>query len=399
MARAGFYLFAAGGTIGVVSVLLPGGPGRNEEALLVTSFAAYACAVFELVRFDRLSLRAFEVLTALGTVLVSSALYFGGAGSDFYRLFYVWVVLYAAYFFPWRRVAVQVVLVAIAYALVLALAGPARLAPLAWFVTTATLAVAAALVIVLRGRLQALLAVERVQVERLRELDRLKDEFMATVSHELRTPLAAVYGAAVTLHAHRLDEAQQRAMLETIHDQSERLAALVDDILLATRLEGGPLAPAIERCDVTPLALEVVQAARAHAPDHVSLDLVADCALPPVAADPNKLRQVLANLVENAVKYSPAGGRIEVRLEPENGHLRLSVRDEGLGIPAHEQERIFEKFYRLDPNLTQGVGGTGLGLYISRQLIERMHGRLSVASALGEGSTFAVELPLAAGTQ
>ena len=108
------------------------------------------------------------------------------------------------------------------------------------------------------------------------------------------------------------------------------------------------------------------------------------------------LRQVLANLVENAVKYSPAGGRVLVSLGRHEGRVLFAVRDEGLGIPLREQERIFEKFFRLDPNLTRGVGGTGLGLYICRELVRRMGGRIWVASREGEGSTFFFELPAVA---
>jgi signal transduction histidine kinase len=122
---------------------------------------------------------------------------------------------------------------------------------------------------------------------------------------------------------------------------------------------------------------------------------VREGSVPAVAGDADKIRQVLVNLVENAVKYSPDGGNVEVRVEPLERRLRISVRDEGLGIPLTEQQRIFEKFYRLDPNLTRGVGGTGLGLYICRELVRRMNGRLWVASKEGQGSTFFVELPLA----
>jgi signal transduction histidine kinase len=104
---------------------------------------------------------------------------------------------------------------------------------------------------------------------------------------------------------------------------------------------------------------------------------------------------VLVNLVENAVKYSPNGGRVELALVQVDGRVRFSVTDRGLGIPASEQERIFEKFFRLDPNLSRGVGGTGLGLYISRELVRRMGGRIRVESSPGAGSTFSFELPAA----
>jgi two-component system phosphate regulon sensor histidine kinase PhoR len=109
--------------------------------------------------------------------------------------------------------------------------------------------------------------------------------------------------------------------------------------------------------------------------------------------DEGRLRQVLENLLGNAVKYSPDGGRIALRLRDGGARLRIEVQDEGLGIPPSERDRIFEKFYRLDPALTRGVGGSGLGLYISRQLVEQMGGRISVTSQHGKGSTFTVELP------
>ncbi|MBV8599743.1 MAG: ATP-binding protein, partial [Actinobacteria bacterium] len=114
----------------------------------------------------------------------------------------------------------------------------------------------------------------------------------------------------------------------------------------------------------------------------------------PVDADAERLRQVVSNLIDNAIKYSPDGGRVELRIDRLRDVGLIEVSDRGLGIPSHEQERIFEKFYRLDPTMTQGVGGSGLGLYISRELVQHMGGRLSVSSRLGEGSTFTVTLPL-----
>ena len=117
--------------------------------------------------------------------------------------------------------------------------------------------------------------------------------------------------------------------------------------------------------------------------------------MPPVAADADKLRQILMNLLDNAVKYSPDGGNIRLGVAQNDAFVSFSVTDEGLGLPTAEHGRIFEKFYRLDPELTRGVGGTGLGLYISRELVRRMNGRISVESREGEGSTFRVDLPVA----
>jgi signal transduction histidine kinase len=117
--------------------------------------------------------------------------------------------------------------------------------------------------------------------------------------------------------------------------------------------------------------------------------------LPPVAADPDKLRQVFVNLTENAIKYSPDGGLIEIRVERAGPALRFSVTDDGIGIPRNEQPHIFERFHRLDPNMTRGVGGSGLGLYICREIVQHMNGRIWVTSREGIGSTFAFELPVA----
>jgi signal transduction histidine kinase len=231
-------------------------------------------------------------------------------------------------------------------------------------------------------------------LNRLREFDRLKDEFIAIVSHELRTPLTSVYGAAVTLERHALDEERRKALVEIISTEAARLSRLLDDILWVSRLDSGRARPFITPVEPLPLAAEVVDATRTHLPRGLSLELLHDPMPPEVAADPDKLRQVLVNLVENAVKYSHEG-RIEVRLQQQNGTVRFSVRDEGPGIPPSQRERIFEKFYRLDPNMTKGVGGTGLGLYICRELIESMEGEIWVESELGEGSTFSFELPVA----
>jgi two-component system phosphate regulon sensor histidine kinase PhoR len=228
-----------------------------------------------------------------------------------------------------------------------------------------------------------------------RGIERLKSEFVATVSHELRTPLAAVYGAAMTLRRKdvELDDDHRGRLLAVIAGESDRLARIVDQVLAASRLDSGSFSFAVERCEPGPLVREVVEAARAHLPEGVEIEVAPAAALPAVTADPDMLRQVLANLVENAVKYSPAGGRVHVSLDPHERRVLFGVRDAGLGIPLREQERIFEKFYRLDPNLTRGVGGTGLGLYICRELIRRMGGRIWVASREGEGSTFFFELP------
>jgi PAS domain S-box-containing protein len=227
------------------------------------------------------------------------------------------------------------------------------------------------------------------------QLEELKAEFIATASHELRTPLAAVYGAAQTLRRHdfALDDAGRERFITLIVDESDRLAGIVNQILLANQLEVGRLDLETEPFDAADLVERVVESARTHAPPHISFDIKTSPDVPPVAADKDRARQVLVNLVDNAVKYSPSGGRVELGLEPKDGAVLFRVVDEGMGIPEGEQRRIFEKFYRLDPNMTKGIGGTGLGLYICSELVERMGGRIWLESKEGKGSAFYFQLP------
>jgi two-component system, OmpR family, phosphate regulon sensor histidine kinase PhoR len=228
-------------------------------------------------------------------------------------------------------------------------------------------------------------------------LDELQAEFIATASHELRTPLAAVYGAAQTLRRHdfALDEAGRERFISLIVDESERLGRIVNQILLANQLEMGRLDVETEAFDARELLERVAEAARTHAPPHITLVVAAGEPVVPVAADKDKVRQILINLVENAIKYSPDGGAIELGVEAQDDTALFHVFDQGIGIPGDEQPRVFEKFYRLDPNMTRGIGGTGLGLYICSELVERMGGRIWVESRQGKGSEFYFEVPTA----
>jgi PAS domain S-box-containing protein len=230
-----------------------------------------------------------------------------------------------------------------------------------------------------------------------RAIEQVRSDFVSTVSHELRTPLAAIYGAALTLQRGdvRLEESQRTGLLDVISSEADRLARIVNDILWASRLDSGQMGIAIEKCDAEAITTQVGTALRAHLPAGITLDVDAEPSLPAVAADPDKLRQVLTNLVDNAIKYSPDGGHVHVLVTRSGNRVRFRVQDEGLGVPPAEQALIFEKFFRLDPQLTRGVGGTGLGLYICRELVRRMHGRIGVNSDGRSGSTFWLELPVA----
>jgi PAS domain S-box-containing protein len=226
-----------------------------------------------------------------------------------------------------------------------------------------------------------------------RALDHARNTFIATVSHELRTPLAGIYGAAVTLQRREfsIDTEQRNRLLAIVAGETQRLARIVDEILLAAQLESGRMVVAHDSIDLRATAEDVLSSARERLDSHTLL-LDAPEALPPVVADEQKLRQVLANLVDNAIKYAPSGTHVHVSLEAERDRVVARVRDEGPGIPAADRGRIFEKFFRLDPDHVSGVAGTGLGLYIARGLVERMDGEIWVEPEERPGATFAVSL-------
>jgi PAS domain S-box-containing protein len=219
-----------------------------------------------------------------------------------------------------------------------------------------------------------------------RELDALRADVVATVSHELRTPIAAVYGAARTLRDRDLDAATSERLLEVIGTESDRLAALVEEILLTSQIDSGSLT--VDRSEIDP-GRAVAASLAGHEASSIVVDLPADAPL--ACGDPEKVRQVVANFVENALKY----GRppVTVRVRDVRGAVRFEVSDSGRGIPRHEQQNIFEKFYRLETHVREGVRGTGLGLYICRELIQRMDGQIGVDSAEGRGTTFWIALP------
>jgi PAS domain S-box-containing protein len=234
-------------------------------------------------------------------------------------------------------------------------------------------------------------------VTRERRLEELRAQFVATISHELRTPLASLHGAAMTLleREHDLSPQTQHDLLDMIAVQSKRLADLVEEILLTGQLDSGSLRVVAEPFDPEELVWTTAATARLRVGDDTTIDVSMPAVMPRVVGDPERTRQVLANLIDNAIKYSPHGGRIELGVEADDSLVRFTVRDEGLGIPLGEQKRIFEKFYRLDPDHRRGIGGSGLGLYICRELVRSMNGRIWVDSDPGQGATFTFELPVA----
>jgi two-component system phosphate regulon sensor histidine kinase PhoR len=225
-------------------------------------------------------------------------------------------------------------------------------------------------------------------------LERARTEFVATASHELRTPLTSIYGAAQTLLGRSdLSEQRRSELMRIIEQESTQLARVVDQLLLSARLDRGTLTQTTGPCDVRALARSVLNAAETRKRSNIRLAFTAPPEMAPIDCDEGLLRQVVSNLVDNALKYSPGGGRVELRLDDGSERVRISVHDQGLGIPVSEQDRIFDKFYRLDADMSRGVGGSGLGLHIARELLEQMGGSISVESVPGSGSTFTVTLP------
>src|SRR5256714_3458075 len=193
-----------------------------------------------------------------------------------------------------------------------------------------------------------------------RRLEELRSQFVATISHELRTPLASLHGAAITLleREHDLSGQAQHDLLDMIAVQSRRLAELVEEILVAGQLDSGSLRVVTEPFDAEEILWTAASAARHRVDDDTTIDVSLPAVVPKVEGDAARTRQGLPNLVDNAIKYSPHGGRIEIGVEADDAYARFTVRDEGLGIPLGEQKRIFEKFYRLDPDHRRGIGGS-----------------------------------------
>jgi PAS domain S-box-containing protein len=235
-----------------------------------------------------------------------------------------------------------------------------------------------------------------VSSERL--LDQMKSDFVATVSHELRTPLTSIYGFAETLLRQDIafSEPERATFLGYIASESERLIAIVDDLLNVARLEAGTLGLSLRPTDLGGIVATVAERARdaLGKEARVSVDVDAPDDGLTVDADPEKLAQILQQLVDNAIKFSPEGGTITITSRRRADSVEVRVSDEGIGIPHADQQRIFTKFYRAEGAVGPSVPGTGLGLFLVRGLLAAMGGRISVESTEGKGSTFAFELPV-----
>jgi signal transduction histidine kinase len=238
--------------------------------------------------------------------------------------------------------------------------------------------------------------VHRLQeaLEHEKELGRLKDDFVAVVSHELRTPLTSIQGYLKTMLqlGPQLGREQERSFLEAADRQSDRLRRLIEQLLAVARLESDAEPVTLSLVSIEQVARHAVDELRASAHGH-TFDLRFDPTLPLIETDEAKVHQILSNLIENALKYSPPDTRVTVRGARMGDGLVVSVEDEGRGIPEEAHERIFDRFYQVDSSATRSVGGTGLGLYICRKLADTLGGRLWLERSGPEGTVFRLWIP------
>ena len=233
------------------------------------------------------------------------------------------------------------------------------------------------------------------QNERLRELDRLKDEFIGMFSHELRTPLASILGYVEILMEDGLSAPDADHCVEVIDRNAKRLLRLAGDLQLLAQINSGQMPMEFRSADLADIAAAAVEKLRPEAErKRIDLALSVTTDISPLAVDPTRIAQLLGNLLSNAVKFTPDGGKVEVRLGTEGDQAVLEVADSGIGIPAADRERIFDRFFRTALATQQAIQGTGLGLAITKAIVEAHNGTIAVDSDEGRGSTFTVRLPL-----
>jgi signal transduction histidine kinase len=231
------------------------------------------------------------------------------------------------------------------------------------------------------------------QNRKLRESEKVKSELVSSVSHELRTPLASILGFSDLMLQRDLDPSDRRRYLELVRGEADRLAALLNDLLDLQRIEEAGVQLTHRELDLSTLLESQVVLYSAQSDRH-ALDLETDegCI---VLADRDRLAQVVGNLLSNAIKYSPDGGVVHIEARCSGARVRVTFRDDGMGIPLVQQRQIFTKFFRGDAGRRLGIGGTGLGLALARDIVEAHGGRIGFESLEGRGSTFWFDLPLA----
>jgi len=234
-------------------------------------------------------------------------------------------------------------------------------------------------------------------ITELRRLENVRREFVANVSHELRTPVSCIKGYTETLLDGALDDKDHaREFLRIVQNDAERLAQLIEDLLTLSRIESGREELSFQACNLHDTVEEISRALHLQAQDNnVTIHTSVDPGLPPIRADQRALSQIVRNLLDNAIKYNRPGGAVTVTAETHQNRLHLQVTDTGIGIPADDQSRIFERFYRVDKAHSRQIGGTGLGLSIVKHLSQALGGEVWLEHSSSQGTSFVVALPLA----
>jgi two-component system phosphate regulon sensor histidine kinase PhoR len=234
-------------------------------------------------------------------------------------------------------------------------------------------------------------------VTELKRLEQVRRDFVANVSHELRTPVSSIKGYAETLLEGALkDREHAESFLKIIYTESERLSALIDDLLSLSRVESGKTRMTLKKCSVADLINRAIAGLKKLAAEKsivLSVDISPDVA--PMRADADMVTQVLLNLIDNAIKYTPEKGAVKIAAGNDAAFIRINVADNGIGIPEKDIPRVFERFYRVDKGRSRDLGGTGLGLSIVKHTVQAHGGEVHVESTLGEGSTFSFTIPAA----
>ncbi|MEW6008208.1 MAG: two-component system histidine kinase PnpS [Candidatus Omnitrophota bacterium] len=234
-------------------------------------------------------------------------------------------------------------------------------------------------------------------ITELRRLERIRQDFVANVSHELRTPLTSIKGYAETLLEGAIqDKDNAKDFIEIIYRDSDRLAKLIDDLLDLSKIESGKLKMVFLPVDILEVIKRTMKVLEAQAKrKSISISLNVTASLPKVLADETRISQVVLNLLDNAIKYTPDGGKVSITVSKKDRFVQVEIEDTGIGIPEKDLPRIFERFYRVDKARSRELGGTGLGLSIVKHIVQAHEGQVWVKSEFGQGSTFSFTIPQA----
>ena len=333
----------------------------------------------------------FPATTIAASGLTAFITSFGGATALAYPLFYLWVVLYALYFFRWPQAAMQIVFVFLTSTLVFHLLEDPRFNSANALIAAGTLLVVGAMALLVKARLER-------QNERLRELDRQKDELVSLVSHELKTPLTSIRGY-LDLILRDLDSLpeEQRRYLRVVDRNVDRLLHVLGDLLFLAQVDEKRLTLELDAVDLPTLVEESVNAYRPLADaKRIALEPAVE-PIPEIAGDAVRIGQLVDNLLSNAIKFTPEGGRVSVRALTRGTKAVVEVVDSGIGIPPADLARVFERFYRARNADEEAPSGTGLGLPVAQAIADAHGGELILESEEGAGTTARIALPLGLG--